>query len=85
MFDVLQMVPTDGRVALTAVALRLVQLPFVTRYSSWRDMLHTIASRTRKDLLSDLDALKSIIIALGGDEAVGETARAVQDVGRWWS
>ena len=36
-----------------------------------------------QDLLSDLTALIPVILALGGQEALLETARAIQDVGRW--
>ena len=50
----------------------------------WRDTLHALATRTRRDLLSDLKALIAVISKLGGAEAVAETARAIQDVGGWW-
>ena len=43
-----------------------------------------LARRTRKDLLSDLDALVPAIARLGGEKAIAETFRAIQDVGRWW-
>jgi len=33
---------------------------------------------------ADLPALAPVIAALGGVEAVVETFRAIQDVGRWW-
>jgi len=33
---------------------------------------------------ADLPALAPVIAALGGAEAVAETCRAIQDVGRWW-
>ena len=36
------------------------------------------------ELMADLRALAPVISALGGSEAVGETFRAIQDVGRWW-
>jgi len=32
----------------------------------------------------DLIALVPVLTALGGAEAVAETIRAIQDVGRWW-
>jgi hypothetical protein len=41
-------------------------------------------SRAREDVLSDLEALVPVIEALGGREAIEETARAILDVGRWW-
>jgi hypothetical protein len=39
---------------------------------------------TRADLLNNLGKLAPIIVTLGGSEAVAETYRAIQDVGRWW-
>jgi hypothetical protein len=52
--------------------------------AAWQETLPILARRTRPDLLSDLRALSSLIAALGGEEAIAETFRAVQDVGRWW-
>jgi len=49
------------------------------------NMLHILVmGRTRRHLLSDLRALEPVIAALGKVEGVIETARAIQDVGRWW-
>ncbi len=49
------------------------------------NLLHTlVTSRTRRSLLSDLRALEPVITALGNVEGMTETARATQDVGRWW-
>jgi hypothetical protein len=48
------------------------------------NLLHFLARRPRKHLLSDLRALAPVLAALGGPEAVAETVRAIQDVGRWW-
>ena len=41
---------------------------------------------TRETLVPKADsiALIPIIAALGGPEALVETVRAIQDVGRWW-
>jgi hypothetical protein len=50
----------------------------------WRETLHTLATRTRQDLLEGLGAMAPVIFALGGADAVDETFRAIADVGRWW-
>lgn len=47
-------------------------------------MAQILTRRIRKALLSDLAALEPVIATLGGAEAVAETCRAIQDVGRWW-
>ncbi|HEY9633442.1 MAG TPA: hypothetical protein V6D14_08555 [Coleofasciculaceae cyanobacterium] len=46
-----------------------------------------IAKQTsdRKDLLKDISELSSVIVALGGKEALAQTARAITEVGRQWS
>jgi len=76
--------------ALSALAPHLAALPRETLAALWLEereganLLHALARRARGHLLSDLRALAPVIAALGGEEAVAETFRAIQDVGRWW-
>ncbi len=70
--------------ALSALAPRLAEIPAERLYPLWAETLPILARRTRRDLLADLRALAPVIHALGGQEAVAETFRAIQDVGRWW-
>ncbi|MFN3763285.1 MAG: hypothetical protein ACK4WK_08815, partial [Anaerolineae bacterium] len=70
--------------ALAALAPHLAALPRPALYPLWDETLPALAHRTRRDLLADLRALEPVIFALGGAEAVRETFRAIQDVGRWW-
>jgi len=74
----------ERTIILAGLAPRLAALPTVTLYSMWPDTLHVLATRTRQDLLADIHALSPVIARLGGQEAVAETFRAIQDVGRWW-
>lgn len=53
-------------------------------YALWREALHTLAVYTRPKLVQDLQAMTSVITALGGTEAVEETLCGIQDVARWW-
>jgi hypothetical protein len=53
-------------------------------YPIWCETLHHLAYRTRKDLLFDIRNLAPAIHGLGDEEAIAETFRAIQDVGRWW-
>lgn len=46
-------------------------------------MLHVLAAHTRQDSLAETRALEPVIAALGGTQAMAETARATQDVERW--
>lgn len=70
--------------ALAEIIPDLTQLPSPILRSLWSETLHVLAVRTRADLLADLEMLTPVIITLGGAEAVAETTRAIQDVGRWW-
>ena len=53
-------------------------------YSLWCSTLHTLARRSRKDLLADISALTPVIVSLGGGEALEEISYAIQDIGQWW-
>jgi hypothetical protein len=73
----------DRSRALAALAPQLAELPPATLSPLWSRTLRRLATRTRRDLLMDLIALVPVLTALGGAEAVAETSRAIQDVGRW--
>lgn len=64
--------------------MRLAELPIPQAYPLWAETLPVLAGRTRRDLLSDLVALSRLIAALGSEQALTETARAILDVARWW-
>ena len=51
---------------------------------AWADVLHRSANATRQDFLNDLVAVAPIVWRLGGERALIQTFRAIQDVGRWW-
>ena len=70
--------------ALAALAPHLAQMDPQELYPLWRETLPVLAARPRKELLANLKALVPVIHALGGREAIAETFRAIQDVGRWW-
>jgi hypothetical protein len=76
--------------ALSDLASSLAALPLTSLAHLWLEdqkggnLLHALARRPRRDLLSDIRTLAPVIAALGGPEAVAETVRAIQDVGRWW-
>jgi len=70
--------------ALADLAPRLAELPRPTLYPLWDETLPLLARQTRRRLLADLRALVPVIHALGGEAAIAETFRALQDVARWW-
>ncbi|MBC7242642.1 MAG: hypothetical protein H5T60_09380, partial [Anaerolineae bacterium] len=74
----------DRARALADLASGLAGLPRAELYALWRETLRVLAARRRRSLLSDLGALKEVILALGTEKALEETARAILDVGRWW-
>ncbi len=70
--------------AMAALAPRLAKLPRAELYRLWIETILVSATRKRESLLWDLGALLPMIAALGGSEAMADTVRAIQDVGRWW-
>jgi hypothetical protein len=74
----------DRARALAGLAPHLAKLPPPTLYSLWGKTLPLLAAHTRNDLLDDLRALLPVLMALGGEPAVAEVFRAVQDIGQWW-
>jgi hypothetical protein len=70
--------------ALAALAPRLEELDAAALRPVWERVLLHSTSRSRAGLLLDLAALHPVIMKLGGQEAVAETCRAIEDVGRWW-
>jgi len=71
-------------VGLVEIAPLLQELSAPKLHSIWSDMLHASSRKSRSSLLSDVGALAPVIFSLGGEEALLETARAIQDAGRWW-
>ena len=74
----------DRSQALAALAPQLAELTPATLSPLWSRTLRLLATGTREGLLGDLCVLVPVLAALGGAEAVAETFRAIQDVGRWW-
>src|SRR5260221_7656769 len=68
----------------TGLALSMAKLPSIVKYSFWCELLHSWASGTRHDMLTDLSALFPVIFALGGTKGVVETCYAILEVGQWW-
>ena len=50
----------------------------------WREILHTLAQGTRRDLLESLTALVPLIEHLGGQAAIEDLFYALRDVAQWW-
>ncbi|MCS7286523.1 MAG: hypothetical protein RMK30_06645 [Anaerolineae bacterium] len=70
--------------ALYLLAFRLSPDLYPEVLAAIAEILSVLARRTRRDLLSDFQALAPVIHALGGEQAVVETFQAIQDTGRWW-
>ncbi|MBD0262782.1 MAG: hypothetical protein ICV78_08655, partial [Tolypothrix sp. Co-bin9] len=70
--------------ALSSLADKLSQIQKTLLFNHWRRTLHILSVHTRPNLLSDINALTPVIPALGGQQAVKDTADAIQDLSRWW-
>lgn len=72
--------------SLAAIVPHLEKLPTDTLYGCWIKMLYALTTRTtrnRPDLLSDLRVVYPVILKIGGEQALNDTAQAILDVGRW--
>ena len=69
---------------LCAWANPLSQMPTIQLYPLWQNTLYTLSLHTRRELLSHMAALTPVIFSLGGEEAIKNTAIAIQEVSRWW-
>ena len=69
---------------LNALAEPLSQMPKTELYPLWENTIHSLSLDTRPDLFSNIAALTAVIFSLGGEEAIENTAIAIQDVSRWW-
>jgi hypothetical protein len=59
--------------------------PMSVVHSAFQDVLHAGADRVRHELMPIVEELVPAIAVVGGQEVVIELARAIDDVGRWWS
>jgi hypothetical protein len=75
----------DRTQLLELLAPLLESLPSTTLFQKLTIMLHSLSAGTRREVFVGLKALAPLITQLGGTKAVEETARAIQDVWRWWS
>ncbi|NEO98089.1 MAG: hypothetical protein F6K58_05205 [Symploca sp. SIO2E9] len=53
-------------------------------FSLWKEFLHTLACRDRKDFLEYVVNLSPTIISMGGKEALVLKVQGIHDVSRWW-
>jgi hypothetical protein len=81
-----QKIDYDGlrRAALSRVAPHLSKLSLETLHPLWLKMLHSLAGRTRQDLVSDLVALAPVLTLLATQGAVEEAFHAIEGVACWW-
>jgi len=63
---------------------QLIEVDKAGAHQIWAQVLKSLVVRPRPRFLWDVGALAPVIAALGGEEAIAETFRAIQDVGRWW-
>ena len=70
--------------ALVSLAPGLKNSPLSNLYPIWHEILTILARRERARLFHNLGRLWPVIARLGGEKAVVETCKAIQDVGRWW-
>jgi hypothetical protein len=73
----------SGVAVLVELGPHLAKLPSEVLFEPWAESLRR-ASRSRRPVLQELEALADVIAALGGRDAVADVVAAVEDVDRWW-
>jgi hypothetical protein len=73
--------------ALRVIALVLAKskLPQADLHQLWVEMLHVLAGRNRRSLLSDFRQLTPIISILGSQEEIIKICHCIKDIGRQWA
>ncbi len=71
--------------ALSSLAPYLAELPLDVLVRLWRETLPRLVLRTRKDVLADIRAMQPVVARVWGDDGLVAVARAVLDVGRWFT
>lgn len=69
---------------LAGLALNLSRLPGPVARPFFDELLHSLATCLRRDVLDNIGMLGSFIAKHGGEQAIIDTISAIQDVGRWW-
>jgi len=74
----------DRQTALSSLASQTIQLHPAKLHPIWAAALHHLATRSRVDLLSDLEAFVPVILRTIGTDGTAEVIKAIDDVCRWW-
>ena len=59
-------------------------LPNDQLFEIWSRKLHVLATCSRDMVLTDTEASAPLLMALGGDVALGDAAEAILETGRWF-
>jgi hypothetical protein len=71
--------------ALTALFPQFIHRPIVEFRRDWLVIIRLLASFKRPCMLQCLGSLAPILVMLGGEKAITETATGIEDVCRWWN
>ncbi|HLI71946.1 MAG TPA: ATP-binding protein [Ktedonobacteraceae bacterium] len=70
--------------ALANTGPAVQQAPPALLYPVLRDLLHSLASSTRREAVLNLAPLAPVVCILGGEEAAAAVCCALLEVGSWW-
>jgi len=76
--------PVDAHRLAYDVIPYLAHVPAEQQYPRWRNVLHLMGRHSRQDLLLGIRELAPVVVTLGGQEAVSEVRRVIDEIGQWF-
>lgn len=76
--------PQERTTVITALVQAFASNAYLSWKPHWRSELAAAARKGRTNVTADLAAIHSVVVDVGGPEAVRITYQAVVDVARWW-
>ncbi|NEO77662.1 hypothetical protein [Moorena sp. SIO4G3] len=69
---------------LGGISPQLIELDPENTYNHWHSIIYPLSAQPRQYFLREINGLSSLIVNLGGTEAIEESAKVIEDIIRWF-
>jgi len=69
---------------VSKLATELSKLPQPDMFKYYRKIFNTTQISDRRKLLKNISDYSSLLFELGGETAIGDTFKSIQEIGQWW-